>query len=153
MFSKKSLALYGLVAVLGLTSTQLKASSVAPIRIDGTPAPHCQELGYDYEIKRDDPTPGETSVLDTGSGLISIETNASDDAFNWSSEIGIDAVIVKGGPTVNIYHYDDETTSDANLNAPFNDNSGTNYGLSFVAFCFDYEVQAAMTTDNLFFLK
>jgi hypothetical protein len=51
---------------------------------------------------------------------------------------------------VNVYHYDEETTADIALNAPFNSNSGSNYGLSFVTFCFDYELEAVMTTDPSF---
>jgi hypothetical protein len=51
----------------------------------------------------------------------------------------VDQVIVKGGPNANVYTYSPEETSDTGLHTPFNENSGSNYGLSHVLFCYDSE--------------
>lgn len=54
--------------------------------------------------------------------------------FDWVSNIGIAAVLVKGGPDANFYHYDPPETEDEELRAP--DNPGGNIpDLSHVSFC------------------
>jgi len=65
--------------------------------------------------------------------------NADEKSFDWSSNIGVDQVIVKGGPNANVYTYAPEETADTGLHTPFNENSGSNYGLSHVLFCYDSE--------------
>jgi uncharacterized repeat protein (TIGR01451 family) len=58
--------------------------------------------------------------------------------FDWTSNIGVDAVIVKGGPNGNVYTYDPEATADTGLHSPLNDDgSGKWYGLSHISFCYD----------------
>jgi hypothetical protein len=73
--------------------------------------------------------------------------------FNWSASIPIDAVIVKGGPNANLYAYEPEAMSNAGepaLHAPVNPSNGMYYGLSHIAFCFDYEVLVEKTADPSF---
>ena len=54
-------------------------------------------------------------------------------SFTSSEPIGL--VIVKGGPNANLYDYNPAVTSDSNLHAPYNPNSGKYYGISHVNFC------------------
>ena len=64
-------------------------------------------------------------------------SNTSGTIFDWSSTLGMDAVIVKGGPNANVYAYN-EATGDTGLYAPDN-SSGGPAGLSHVSFCYDKE--------------
>jgi hypothetical protein len=67
--------------------------------------------------------------------------------FDWSSTLGIDAVIVKGGPNANAYVYDppEESFGDSNCSSPINPNTGQPFGLSHIEFCYDYELDVART--------
>ena len=60
--------------------------------------------------------------------------------FDWSSTLGLDAVIVKASGA-NAYVYSPEAFGSANLVAP----SGS--GVSHIEFCYDYELTATKTAD------
>lgn len=80
---------------------------------------------------------GDYQIDGLHSVTISTEDNIS---FDWSATLGMDAVIVKGGPSEsNVYVYDPELTEDTDLTAPMNPNSGKPYGLSVIRFCFDID--------------
>jgi LPXTG-motif cell wall-anchored protein len=68
--------------------------------------------------------------------------------FNWTSNIGVDVVIVKGGPNSNVYTYDPESTGDTGLHAPINPNTGEPFGLSHISFCYDVEQPTTSTTST-----
>jgi len=74
-------------------------------------------------------------------GLHSVTVLTEDNvSFDWLATLGMDAVIVKGGPSEsNVYVYDPETSEDTDLTAPMNPNSDKPYGLSVIRFCFDIE--------------
>jgi LPXTG-motif cell wall-anchored protein len=95
----------------------------------------------------DDVTSGTFS---DGTLTVTITVRDTDDGpvFDWTSNIGVDAVIVKGGPNANFYLYDPpaESTGDTGLHAPVNP-SGKFAGLSHVSFCYDVE-QATTTTST-----
>jgi hypothetical protein len=65
-----------------------------------------------------------------------VTITVDDPFFDWSSSVGIDAVIVKGGSTANVYTYD-EATGDTGLHAPINPNTNQPFGLSHIEFCVD----------------
>jgi hypothetical protein len=67
---------------------------------------------------------------------IDVRTTASGQVFDWTSNIGVDQVIVKGGNASNLYTYDPESTADTGLHAPAN-RSGGFAGLSHISFCYD----------------
>jgi uncharacterized repeat protein (TIGR01451 family) len=54
--------------------------------------------------------------------------------FDWSSNIPIDAVFVKGGNGGDLYVYNGATT-DTNLHTPINGNNGQYYEISHISFC------------------
>src|SRR3954451_21435307 len=93
----------------GLTGLKIDSSRVAGDYSDGTLSVHVEQDG--------------------NGGAITL----------WSSNVGVDKVIVKGGagpdhsgdPGSNVYSYDPESTGDTNLEPPY----GT--GLSHVDFCYD----------------
>jgi hypothetical protein len=131
---------------------------VAPIFVAGNPS--CATLNADstnfpnvssnYGFKLDDPENGTFAftnadgVLTGGapelpgsnvtiSGLPG--TTPPGETFNWTSNIAITAVIVKGGPNANGYPYNLEF-GDTGLHAPVGP-SGSYYGVSHIEFCFE----------------
>jgi hypothetical protein len=65
--------------------------------------------------------------------------------FTWAASMGIDAVIVKGGPNASVYVYNPESMGAGPLNPPINPSNGNPYGISHVEFCYDYEPQVSKT--------
>ncbi len=55
--------------------------------------------------------------------------------FNWTSTVPVGAVIVKGGPTANVYEYPPGTMSDTVLTTPTNPNNQMPFGLSHILMC------------------
>jgi len=66
-------------------------------------------------------------------------TTSDGQAFNWTSNIGVVSVFVKGGQNGNFYLYDPppEVKADNYLHAPINPSNNLFYGLSHVSFCYD----------------
>jgi hypothetical protein len=56
--------------------------------------------------------------------------------FDWSSDQGVDIVIVKGGDNASVYRAD-EARSGVALRAPINPENGQPYGLSHITYCYD----------------
>ena len=101
------------------------------------------------ELKVD---PVEDGTFTDGTLTVTIEvTGFTDDdepqVFDWTSNIGVDAVFVKGGPGGLLYVYDPESTGDTGLHAPVNPNNDKFFGLSHVSFCYDKD-QATTTTST-----
>jgi hypothetical protein len=67
--------------------------------------------------------------------------------FDWAATLGIDAVIVKGGPNSEAYVYVPESYGDIGLHAPTNPTNNTYYGISHIEFCYDYELFATKTAE------
>ena len=67
---------------------------------------------------------------------ISIATD-DDIAFDWSSTFVIDAVIVKGGPSANVYVSSGGSVSGNDLTAPLNAANGEAFQLNSVRFCYN----------------
>lgn len=55
--------------------------------------------------------------------------------FDWVSNFGVDAVIVKGGKNSNVYIYPQPVMGDTSLQPPINPQTGWPYGLSHIDFC------------------
>jgi hypothetical protein len=113
--------------------------SVQPTVVDDNPS--CTDLGFDFGYKIDSgPFNGSFT---SGDGALTVDLISGDGvSFEWSSDIGIDAVIVKGGPNANVYVYDPpaESYGDAGLTPPVNPNNGTPYAISHIEFCYDFEL-------------
>ncbi|MBY5163313.1 hypothetical protein [Salsipaludibacter albus] len=132
------------------------ATHVDPVLVPGNP--DCQDLGYEFGVKIDtSPTNGTYQlgddavvVVPSDDSLVVTITNATATTFDWSTNIGVDAVIVKGGPNANSYTYVPEATADTGLHAPVNPSNGTFYGLSHVEFCYDLEVVVTKTAVTSF---
>ncbi len=87
-------------------------------------------------------------------GMLTVTLDVSDTTdgpvFNWTSNIGVDAVFVKGGPNGTLYLYDPpaESTGDTGLHAPVNPNNDKFFGLSHVSFCYDEDQATTTTTEE-----
>jgi LPXTG-motif cell wall-anchored protein len=81
-------------------------------------------------------------------GTLTVNLVVTGDTFDWTSNIGVDVVIVKGGNVSNVYTYDPESTGDTGLHAPINPNTGKPFGLSHISFCYDVEQPTTSTTST-----
>jgi hypothetical protein len=135
-----------LVLVATLHSTPARAASVTPVFVAGNPS--CTSLGYSFGFKVDPPNAGTYSI----DGINTVTVTTDGVYFDWSSTLGMDAVISKGGPNANVYIYDPpaEATSDTGLHSPINPNNGNPFGLSHIEFCFDYELAVSKTANTTF---
>ena len=125
---------------------QASAASVTPIFVAGNPT--CVDLGYDFGFKVDPPNAGTYNI--DGFNTVTVTTDGV--YFDWSSTLGMDAVIAKGGPNANVYIYDPpaESFGDTVLHSPINPNNGQPFGLSHIEFCFDYELTASKTASTTY---
>jgi hypothetical protein len=116
---------------------------VTPVFVAGNPS--CASLGYDFEFKVDPPNAGTYNI--DGVNTVTVTTDGVN--FDWTSTLGMDAVIAKGGPNANAYVYDppEESFGDDGLHSPINPSNGQPFGLSHISFCFDYELTASKTAN------
>jgi LPXTG-motif cell wall-anchored protein len=77
--------------------------------------------------------------------VIDVRDTADGQVFDWTSNIGVDVVIVKGGNASNVYTYVGESMGDTGLHAPTNA-SGMFAGLSHISFCYDVEQETTTTS-------
>jgi tetratricopeptide (TPR) repeat protein len=68
---------------------------------------------------------------------VDVRDTADGPVFDFTSNIGVDAVFVKGGPAANFYSYSPEGTGDTGLHAPINPNNNQFFGLFHISFCYD----------------
>jgi hypothetical protein len=101
--------------------------------------PGCDDIAPEGEIwielKVEPPADGEFSD-DTLTVNVDVRDTEDGQVFDWDSNIGVDAVIVKGGPDANVYLYDPESMGATGLHAPVSP-SGQWAGLSHISFCYD----------------
>lgn len=86
--------------------------------------------------------PNADGVYSDGTLQVTISNTQNDKTFDWSSNIGVDAVIVKGGSDGSyLYRYDPPTeeTSDTGLTTP-----GTN-AISHISVCYDVAPTGSLT--------
>lgn len=123
-----------------------QAASVTPIVVMGNPT--CESLGYELGLSTGGAPPAGTSSWNDGTLYVTITSDGI--YFDWISNIGVDAVVAKGGKYgANVYIYDPpaESLGDTDLHAP-NNPSGSPAGLSHVAFCYDIEAATNTPTNT-----
>jgi hypothetical protein len=126
------------VALVLMVSAPMALATENPEWRAGNPS--CADLGLKSLHKFDDsPTDGEHSE----DGFTVIVDSPSVD---WTSDVPLDAVIMKGGDNANIYHYD-EATSGNDLVTPTNPNNNEPYDLSHVEGCYDETEADDVTVD------
>lgn len=102
------------------------------------------DLG-DFELRIDPPVTGRYLLDDVNHFYLALTDGEHAD---WSASIGIDAVLVKGGPGARVYLYE-EATAGAGLTAPTNPANGQPYGISHVDVCWDYELAVSKTAETM----
>jgi hypothetical protein len=112
------------------------ATHVEPTLIEGNAS--CGELGdYDHEFKIEPVESGDFADPDSDFEVtITVHDTADGQTFDFSANLGVDAVFAKGGDQGNLYVYDPAETADDGLHAPDNE-SGKFANLSHISFCFN----------------
>ena len=127
----------------GASNAQTEPTSSTSV-VAGNPT--CGQLGAGWTEFKIEPV--DDGTFTQGPLTVTIEVSDTDDGpvFDWTSNIGVYAVFVKGGPGGLLYVYDPESTGDTGLHAPVNPANGKFYGLSHLSFC--YDVEQATTTST-----
>ncbi len=150
MRHKTTLTLLAVVALLTATLLLAIPSATAQTSVTYVAGnPTCQDRGYAFGFK---PQVGEND-FDSGTwdgyfpdGINTLHIVASGPyVTEWSSSLGIDAVIVKGGPGANVYEYNPEAFSGGNLSTP---DAGP--AVSHIEFCYDYELTGSKTANTAY---
>lgn len=112
------------------------ATHVEPVLHEGNAS--CGALGdYDHEFKIEPVESGDFADPDSDFEVtITVHDTADGQTFDFSANLGVDAVFAKGGDQGNLYIYDPAETEDDGLHAPVND-SGKFANLSHISFCFN----------------
>src|SRR5688572_17275114 len=113
------------------------ANHVAPVLVSGNPT--CSQVAPGTTELRIEPVADGTFSDGTLTVTIDVRDTPDGPVFDFTSNIGVDAVVVKGGPDANVYFYNPEVTSDTGLHAPVNPSNNTFFGLSHLLFCYDVE--------------
>lgn len=125
-----------LLAAAGVSTT--RASLVTPVLLPDNPS--CTGLGYANGFKVE-PVSSGTFPFPGGTHSVQIATDGT--YFDWTATLGIDAVLVKGGPDANGYLYQAilgyEPTADSGLHAPDHFGAVRCPALSHIEFCYDLE--------------
>jgi hypothetical protein len=129
-------AALGAALVVGVAMVALPATAthVAPTTVSGNPT--CSQLVPGTTELKVEPVQDGTFTDGTLTVTVDVRDTAAGQVFDWTSNIGVDAVFAKGGNTGNLYLYSPEATSDTGLHAPAN-RSGNWAGLSHISFCYD----------------
>jgi uncharacterized repeat protein (TIGR01451 family) len=76
---------------------------------------------------------------------IALVETAGGPTFDFTSNLPIKTVFVKGGNDSNAYNYNPSVTADTGLHSPFNSESGKWYGLSHIVFCYEVALSVSKT--------
>src|SRR5687767_13626998 len=133
------LSIVAIVTILSLilAANLAQAASVTPVVVPGNPS--CQDQFPGTTEFKIEPVADGTYTDGTLTVTIDVRDTADGPVFDFTANIGVDGVIVKGGPNANVYTYNPEVTSDTNLNAPVNPDNNQFFGLSHISFCYDVE--------------
>ena len=130
-------------------SNRVRAKALGATYVEGNPT--CADLGLgDFDFKVESGEGDGLKLIDAHGNEVTLTWDIEAGTMDWTSNIGIDAVLMKGGPNAMVYEYDPESFGDTGLETPFNDGSGGLYGISHVNFCYDYELTVSKTADTSF---
>ncbi len=136
-------SLLAITAALGPSVGSVAAASVEPVAINSG-NPTCDDFAGDVaswsEIKLQDSQLANGTYTD---GVITItitnfvgSSSGTPGSFDWSSDLGVDAVFVKAGSSKHqLYVYDPEATSDTGLRPQ----AGKGNGISHLSICYDVD--------------
>lgn len=136
----------GVVAVV-LGGGVRAGAQAPPVVVDGNQT--CADLappGMTWQELKVDPVASGNYSDGTLSVTVTVVDTPSGPTVDWTSNIGVDAVFVKGGTDGALYLYAPESTSGTGLHAPVNPANGQYFGLSHISFCYDTDITTATTT-------
>ncbi|UXI66364.1 hypothetical protein [Tahibacter amnicola] len=145
----------GWLLALPLLSISGLAYAVDPVFVPGNPT--CANISagsVGFSIPGPDTAGVHTNPVD--GATITITNNGDPRNISWSAAIGseplgLDAIIVKAGNGANVYFYNPEATSGANLVTPSICGQNNNWcALSHLVICYDYEVYASKTAQTTY---
>ena len=148
--------LFGVLAMFGSKPASAQSAGtpsgddIQPEFVVGNPS--CSSLGLgDFELKVE-PVADGTYSDGTLTVNVDVRDTTAGPVFDWTSDLGVDAVIVKGGPNADSYVYDppQEDTGDTDLHAPINPSNGKFFGLSHISFCYDLELEVTKDANTSF---
>jgi hypothetical protein len=121
----------GLTAAVavGILAGPAAAGGAEPQEVDGNPRCPTGYAGLKVE-------PVKSGTYTDGTLRVTLDVQASTRTVAFTSNLGVDKVIVKGGPAANVYAFSPEARSGSGLHAPVNASGGW-AGLSHVDFCYD----------------
>jgi hypothetical protein len=125
------------LALLAATAGVAQAASVTPAPIDSG-NPTCGDIDSSWTQLKVDGSLGNGTFSD-GTLTVTISNfqnsnSGNPGSFDWSSNIGVDAVFVKAGSDKhNLFAYDPESTGDTDLGPQ----AGQGNGISHISFCYD----------------
>jgi hypothetical protein len=139
-----------MLAVSAFAPSAVLASHVQPIPISSG-NPTCDDFAAEFggtwtEFKLQGADLADGTYTD-GTLEVTISNFVGSDSgtpgsFDWSSNIGVDAVFVKAGTSKhNLYVYDPESTGDTDLGPQ----AGTGNGISHISFCYDEDAPPTPT--------
>ena len=145
-----ALTLAGLSTAGGASANHVTPQHYGPGGVNPENNPSCAFLNPAWnelkvensETKGDlDGTYDDLGAVDNPGGvgplLFTIDADFDEEIFDWSSNIGVDAVIVKGGNRgSNVYFYPSEATADTGLFSPDN-TKGNRPQISHISACYD----------------
>lgn len=88
--------------------------------------------------------PGTFAMDDVNRVMVSGDAHAID----FAASVGVDAVLVHGGPTTRVYAYDGESRADEALTAAPMFRSGETRAITGVTFCYDHELAIPATASG-----
>lgn len=144
VFAAFTLSACGLFGGNENSGSQQQAVTLTPgVHLIEHANPTCADLGLGtFEVKIEK-NYNQTIALNAFGDTITV-SSTDNEYFSWSSTIGMDAVLAKGGDNANAYVYDPEAFSGTNLVSPINDGNQVPT-ISHIDFCFDYEVRVTKT--------
>jgi hypothetical protein len=158
VFGTLALAALAAIAAMSVLAPTAQAQGGTPITDPGAPSgdniepdlvqgnPTCAGLGYGTRELKVEPVNAGTYTLGGFSVTLSNVGEPPPDPpetgpeFDFAANMGVDAVIVKGGDAADSYVYTPEDNADTKLHAPVNPQNGKYFGLSHVSFCVDFEL-------------
>ena len=110
------------------------ASHVDPVPGPGNPQENsCPDGTVGFKVE---PVTSGTKTDGALSVVITTHTTAAGPTFDFTSNLPIAVVFVKGGTVSNRYDYSPSVKADDGLHSPVNPMNGTYFGLSHVIFCY-----------------
>jgi hypothetical protein len=126
----------------------VQAASVTPEPINSG-NPTCGSFNSDWDQFKLEGAKLANGTYDDGTLEVTISNFTASDSgtpgsFDWSSNIGVDAVFVKAGSDKhNLYVYDPESLGDTDLGPQ----EGTGNGISHISFCYDEDQETTPPSD------